>query len=126
MRKILQKLAIFGFVISMFLPLAMGSAAVQATGGQKSTYSTESFLGLKPWYDGLMYGDQLKTPKTECSGAANCIELKTFIWTIVFNVLTDLTLIGAYLTLGFVIWGGYQYILSSGSTDKALKGKKTI
>ena len=124
MRKILQKLAIFGFIVSMLLPLATSTVAVHAQGPESS--SGGSFLGLKPWYDGLMNGSELKNPRTNCNGASNCVELTVFIWTIVFNVLTDLTLIGAYLTIGFVIWGGYQYILSSGSTDKALKGKKTI
>lgn len=126
MRKILRKIAILGLFAGMLFPVATSNVAVQAAGDDPS-YSNESFLGLKPWYDGLTTSSGLKTPKTECpSGSYDCVELKTYIWTIVFNVLTDLTLLGAYLTIGFVLYGGYQYILSSGSTEKALRGKKTI
>lgn len=46
--------------------------------------------------------------------------------TIAANVLTDLTVIAAYLVLGFVIYGGYLYIFSSGDPSKTAAGKKTI
>lgn len=42
------------------------------------------------------------------------------------NVLTDLTVVAAYLILGFVIYGGFQYMFSSGDPAKAANGKKTL
>ena len=52
--------------------------------------------------------------------------LKSGIWTIVANVLTDLTVIAAYLVIGYVIYGGYQYMLSNGDPGKVANGKKTL
>lgn len=52
--------------------------------------------------------------------------LKTGLWTIVANVATDITIIAAYLVIGFVIYGGYLYLSSSGDPNKVAAGKKTL
>ena len=48
------------------------------------------------------------------------------IWQIAVNVLTNISVISAYLVLGYVIYGGYLYTMSGGSADKIANGKKTI
>ena len=45
---------------------------------------------------------------------------------IILNILADLSLAVGYLSLGFIIYGGYLYIMSSGDPGKAAKGKKTL
>lgn len=52
--------------------------------------------------------------------------LKSGIWTIAANVATDLTVITAYLVIGYVIYGGYLYMMSSGDPGKIATGKKTL
>ena len=52
--------------------------------------------------------------------------LKSGIATIATNILTDITVIAAYLVLGYVIYGGYLYMFSSGDPGKAAAGKKTL
>ena len=52
--------------------------------------------------------------------------LKSGVWTIAANVLKDGTVIAAYLILGYVIYGGYQYIFSGGEPNKTASGKKTL
>ena len=52
--------------------------------------------------------------------------LKTGIWTIIANIATDITVISAYLVLGFVIYGGYLYIFAGGDPTKIASGKKTL
>ena len=42
------------------------------------------------------------------------------------NILADLPVIAAYLVLGYVIYGGYLYMFSSGDPSKAMAGKKTL
>ena len=53
-------------------------------------------------------------------------ELTNNIITIAANVFTDITVIASYLVLGFVIYGGYLYMFSSGDPGKAMNGKKTL
>lgn len=52
--------------------------------------------------------------------------LKTGIWVIAANILTDIIVASAYLVLGFVIYGGYLYTMSSGDPGKIASGKKTL
>ena len=52
--------------------------------------------------------------------------LKTGIWVIAANILVDITVAAAYLVLGYVIYGGYQYIFSEGEAQKVANGKKTL
>ena len=70
------------------------------------------FLGFTSWNCGV----NINSTET----------LKTGVWTIAANVLTDLTVAAAYLVLGYVIYGGYVYITSSGDPHKVAKGKKTL
>ena len=74
--------------------------------------SCRDFLGLTSWDCGVNISDQ--------------DSLKAGIWTIAANVLTDITVIAAYLVLGYVIYGGYQYTFSSGDPGKVAEGKKTL
>lgn len=52
--------------------------------------------------------------------------LKSGVWIIAANVLTDITVAATYLVLGFVIYGGYLYTMSSGDPGKVANGKKTL
>lgn len=70
------------------------------------------FLGLTSWDCGVNISDQ--------------DSLKAGIWTIAANVLTDITVIAAYLVIGYVIYGGYQYTFSAGDPSKAAAGKTTL
>lgn len=70
------------------------------------------FLGLTSWDCGVNIKDEPS--------------LKEGIWIIVSNIATDITIIAAYLVLGYVIYGGYLYIFSSGDAGKVAAGKKTL
>ena len=71
-----------------------------------------NFLGLTSWDCGV----NITTED----------DLKTNIWTIAANIATDITVIAAYLVLGYVIYGGYLYIFSSGDPSKTSAGRKTL
>ncbi|MBQ3352766.1 hypothetical protein IJG89_00210 [Candidatus Saccharibacteria bacterium] len=87
-----------------------------------STYADDAessncryFLGLKSW-----------DCNTQLSGNVSEEDLKNSIWTIASNIFEDLTVIAAYLIIGYVIYGGYQYTFSRGDPGKVANGKKTI
>lgn len=86
-----------------------------STGGNAAAYTDGTcnyFLGLTSWNCGVTITDQSS--------------LKQGIWSIAMNVLTDITVIAAYLVIGYTIYGGYQYIVSSGDPAKVTSGKKTL
>lgn len=70
------------------------------------------FLGLTSWDCNVDISDQKS--------------LEAGIWMIAANVLTDITVIAAYLVLGYVIYGGYKYTFSAGDPGKVAEGKKTL
>lgn len=136
MRKFSKKIIIIALLFSVALPVfggyrqsyAADSSLLHNAGCQRFP-DERGFLGLLPWYAGLCQDSTHKNvqiPECNDSTTTECDNLKFTIWQIVFNVLQDLAVIAAYLTIGFVIYGGYQYLLARGSTEKALNGKKTI
>lgn len=101
-------------LVAVAVPSVMASSSAYAAdfhlgmGCEKRT-----FLGMVPWDCGL--GDIHSTADIE--GAAVQIAM---------NVLQDLTVLAAYLVLGFVIYGGYLYMFSSGDVGKASSGRRTL
>lgn len=79
-----------------------------------------SFFGLVPWHCNTNFGtnNNSKIPTED--------EVTKSIWVIVANIVTDITVIAAYLVLGYTIYGGYLYTMSGGDPNKVATGKKTL
>lgn len=129
MKKLLKNSLILSTIIgTMFLALTSISAekAYAAPNNDPNNNTTTNdpikfrsgndcyeFLGLTSWDCGLETIDSEET-------------LKSNIWLIAANVATDITVIAAYLVLGYVIYGGYLYTFSGGDSGKVADGKKTL
>lgn len=104
---------------------------VHAQGSDSYDCSTH-FLGLRAWYDGLLKSTTpdkngecpLKSPEDMDSNKEE--GLRKYVWTIIMNVVSMIFGIVGYLAIGFVIWGGFQYILAQGDVTKTMRGKKTV
>lgn len=103
----------------LMLSLGVNVEAVEALGG--GDCGKKPFLGFRAWYEGLCDGNDIKAPIRGSEG-----DLVAFVWTIVLNVLTDISIAVGYLALGFIIYGGYLYIMSQGDPGKMAKGKKAL
>lgn len=107
--------------VGLLAPVSVGAEGAIQESTDKSCSST--LLGFRPWYHGL----QTRDKKNNCViGTPTEDTLPAFIWTIVLNVLADLFSALAIVTIGFVIYGGFLYIASSGEPGKVAKGKKTL
>lgn len=111
----------FALLLTVFSPFILASTtyadeptATTSSYGIVSNCDT-SFLGLVPWSCGVIIKDDDKGES-----------LKSGIWTIAANIATDITIIAAYLVLGYVIYGGYLYTFSGGDPGKVASGKKTL
>lgn len=102
----------------------MAPANVAAADFGKGSCGAPEFLGFRPWYRDLCTGDNRGTD--EVIQPENENETVTFIWTVVLNILYDLFLAVGYLALGFVIYGGFLYIMAQGDPGRAAKGQKTL
>ena len=103
-----------------FLALALVLTAISAVSIMTSqpTYAEverRELLGLRSWD----YGIDIQAIDTQG-------ELKSTVWAIASNILIDITVVAAYLVIGYTIYGGYQYIMSAGDPNKVATGKKTL
>ena len=113
-----MKKLFFCFAVAVMSVLGVAMLPMQ----NASAAGCEShFLGLPAWYDGLTEGDncEIKSPKDD-------EDVKAYVWTIVLNVMGLITGLIGYLAIGFVMWGGIQYMIAQGDPGKVAKGKKTI
>lgn len=78
-------------------------------------------LTIPPWYKGLTNSDcSISDPSAFPGG------VQAFIWAIVLNVVEIFLNLVAYLTVGFIIYGGFKYILAAGAPESIKKAKTTI
>ena len=113
LKKILVVLAIIGTTLSVSNFATSSKVYAEGDTRYNSTEPCPNFLGLTSWDCGI--------PKID-----NENSLKNGIWIIVANVATDITIISAYLVIGYVIYGGYLYTLAEGDAGKVALGKKTL
>jgi hypothetical protein len=84
------------------------------------TAGQNSFFGLTPWY-AYLPGKQDSFGK--CVASFNSIN---DFWLIGLAVVDSLLKVVALVAIGFVIFGGFQYMTSSGEPDKTKKAKDSI
>ncbi len=102
---------------------------VASTGGATLTVAlpqtsfaacNDQLLTFPAWFKGLTDGNCNILNPNDAGG------ISTFIWTIVLNVIeVGLQLVG-YISVAFIIVGGFKYMTSAGSPDGAVKARKTI
>jgi hypothetical protein len=114
-QKILQWMMAITFVVGVG-----GAGLAIVTPQPAAAACSDMLLTFPAWYKGLLDGNcNVKNPN-DVGG------LSQFIWKIAFNVITiGLNLVG-YLSVGFIIFGGYKYMISAGAADGMVKARKTI
>jgi hypothetical protein len=93
---------------------------------------SKSFLGLETWFHYLPASVfDLKDPKspTYCAitgDGFNVIGANSSFLLIGLAILDDLIRIAGLVAVGYVIYGGIQYVTSQGSPDATSKAQQTI
>lgn len=109
---------IAGFVCAT---LAGGVFGAIATTQNASAACGDGFLGIPAWYKGLTDANcELKSVDQSDDGLAN------YIYIVVLNVIEIMLRIVGYIAVFFIIYGGFIYLTSNGSSDRAAQGIKTI
>lgn len=86
-------------------------------------------LTLKPWFYGLAVdGSQNSGSDSKCNlkSPSDVGGFGPYIWRIALNLIEDLFQITGYIAAGYIIYGGFLFITSSGSPDRAVRGRKTV
>ena len=108
----------------LFTLLALGSmftfaAVTPVTSTAQAACPNRAILSFPSWYKGLPMNDDGKT----CT--LSKFELN-YIWVIVMNIVEILLQVVAYVSAGFIIWGGFKYIKSEGDPSKISEAKSAI
>lgn len=111
-----NKINLKGVLVGMMTVGILTSQSVLATTCERS------FLGMRPWHAGIN-----KDPNT-CAilNPQNDTEMNLMFWQIALNVLADMMVVVGYLAIGFLIYGGFLYMMSNGDSARINKGKSTI
>lgn len=79
------------------------------------------FLTFPAWYQGVVDANcEVISPSAHPGGFSG------FIWTIVLNIVEMILNLVGYAAVAYLIWGGYRYMISAGSSDGMAAAKKTI
>lgn len=93
-------------------------AATSAMLMPANTANAAGFLGIPAWYDGLADN----SGNIDLQGK----EIGTVVVIVALNI-TDIVLrLAGIVAVGFVIWGGIQYMLARGEPNGVANGKKTL
>ena len=110
MGNFLKKFAVF---IGIITTVSATVSFTTPTPTYADSFHCEYFLGMPSWDCGL-------------TDMNNEDDLTSNIAKIASNILTDITIIASYLIIGYVMYGGYLYMFSSGDPSRAMAGKKTL
>lgn len=106
----------------LFVTTVGGTAMVVATPQTTFAACNERLLTFPTWYNGLvnLTSCEINPPSSDKGG------LSLFIWTIALNIIEMILQLVGYIAVGFIIVGGYKYMISAGSADGMVKARKTI
>lgn len=128
------KRIITGLIVSVaivgIVPFAVTSAQPSAPASPASgTNSTGNQCGngsiFPTWYDGLCENGRIKSP-AQMSGSNTGEKLGRWIGTIALNIVAILLMVVGFVSLGFIIVGGFKYMTQGDNSSGVSAAKKTI
>jgi hypothetical protein len=79
--------------------------------------------GFPAWYRGIMIQDEKN--KDSCT-VNNSLGISKIIWTVALNVLDIALIIVGYLSVGYIIYGGFLMMTSRGKPTEIAEGQTTV
>lgn len=118
-----MKRTIRNWLAAILFVTSMGGTTLAVALPQTSFAACNDHLLTFPaWYRGLQDPNDCSIAQPGDSKAG----VSGFIWTIVLNVIEFVLQLVGYIAVGFIIAGGYRYMISAGSPDGMVRARKTI
>jgi len=121
----------FGFIALIAAPITVMIAPqnTYAAGAVTDKTCEVGILGIPPWYKNLAIRDgsgecTVASPGSELNSST--LELSDFIWRIVMNVIEIALYLVGYISVFFVLYGGFQFLTGGDNPSKVESAKKTI
>ncbi len=111
-----------GSVVCLLFVVALAALAPSTVNAQASEDTcSASLLGFPAWYRGLAIGGDCEIVAPDAVDG-----IGPFIWIIVLNIVELVLRLVGFAAVGYIIFGGYKYMMSTGSADGIAGAKKTI
>jgi len=95
--------------------------------------ASNTFFGIPTWYHYLVDAGRMVTKVDAATGVTTCDLAGDFQWQnggdivlILLGILDILLRVAGMVAVGFIIYGGIQYITSEGQPDKTKDAMQTI
>lgn len=103
----------------------------QAKGSNSTPVKCEEYgpLGIPKWFRGLVDANcEVIKPEDQLDAQGNVAEdgLQRFISILLLNIADMLLRCIGLIATGFIIWGGFKYMLARANPNKIISAKKTI
>lgn len=124
--KYLKKLFFtFSFAVLLAAPV-MTVVTAPTTRAADASCNGPGFLGIPPWYRGISSRDKNTDTCSIDSPGSGKDALSQFILHIALNVIEiGLYLVG-YITVFFILYGGFQFLTGGDNPSQVEKARKTI
>lgn len=114
---------------AMIFTASFGGMALTVAAPQTAAAAcADRLLTFPTWYRGVSQangdGCDIKSPASMDPDPNKA--LPKFIWTIILNVIEVMLQLVGYISVAFIITGGFKYITSTGTPDDIVKARKTI
>jgi len=119
----------FGFIALIAAPIAVTATPANTYAATADSSCEVRILGIPPWYKNLAVRDGLgectvASPGSDLNGKT--LELSDFIWRIVMNVIEIALYLVGYISVFFVLYGGFQFLTGGDNPSKVESARKTI
>lgn len=125
---------------ALFIVFAGGSAlsvtlpqTVFAADPVTAANCSKSILTFPTWFRGIVKIEKVDNKNTcvlmsptDLNRPGQNDGLSSFIWRIVLNALDIALQLVGYIAVGYILYGGFQFMTSQGSPDGSTKARKTI
>lgn len=121
------KIMLIGAAMVILGAVSLAVATPSASMAQSAQpCAKEDFLGFPTWYKGLVNTSDCTMMSPEGAFPGDNRALAKYIWKIALNVLEIVLRVIGIIAVAFMIYGGFLYLTSSGSPEKAASAMKTI
>lgn len=126
--RIVAATLLIGFIVAV---VPTGTAAAQPATTQPGTTdkcAPAAIVSFPHWYDnGLCKDGKIVSPKDIQNKLPNDDSgIMTFVTTLATNIVTIILMVVGYVSLAFIIWGGFKYMYSGDNASGTTAAKKTI
>lgn len=118
--------AAVGIVSFTVVPTAhAGQQSTAPSSGNSGDCGASGITFFPAWYKGLCDGNgEIKSPNS--MGGDTATQLSRWLTRIAINIVEMLLYVVGYVSFGFIIYGGFKYMLSGDTASGTTAARKTI